>query len=254
MRARTLTATLVVAAAGAAVAGLLVLGPETSPSGPGPRTTIEQALAALVRDRFGTRYVGTCPQELPPEGDVPRGMCSARFSGAARRAVYGVGPPFSEWAGEATLIRGPSGAWRVASFEEYPPLGATPTWEGPEPPDESGTISVAGFNEHLDATDPTWADSPARIALEFLDLGDPSDPDRGAFITTVLQEANPEGGDRAEVTVTLEGLLDDSVQAVRYVLRFQKDGDGPWTLASATWSQRCGPGRGHQDFGLEPCI
>jgi hypothetical protein len=198
--------------------------------------------------------MGTCPQELP-DGDVPRGMCSARFTGAARRAVYGVGPPFGEWAGEATLVSDPSGSWSVASFEEYPPLGAPPpSWDGPGPPDESGMISVAAFNEHVDVTDPAWEDSPARIALAFLDLGDPSDPDRGAFTTTMLREANPESGDRAEVTVTLEGLFDDSVQAVRYVLRFQKDGDGSWTLASATWAQRCAPGRGHQDFGLEPCI
>lgn len=245
---------VIVAAAAAAVAGLIVLGAEESPVAPEPRTTIEQALAALVRDRFGTRYVGRCPQELPPGGDIPRGMCSSRFSGSNRRAVYGVGPPFSEWIGQATLVRGSSGSWRVVRLEEYPPLGAAPAaWEGPGTPDESGAIPVAEFNEYVDATGPEWAESPARMALEFLDLGDPSDPDTGAFTVTVVQEASPEGGDRAEVTVTMEGLLDDSVQAVRYVLRFQKGGQDSWTLGSATWSQQCAPGRGHQDFGLEPC-
>jgi hypothetical protein len=133
---------------------------------------------------------------------------------------------------------------------ESPP----PSWEGPPPPDESGVISVTEFTEYQDASDPNWADSPARIALEFLDLGDPSGPDQGAFTTTVIQEANPEGGEQAEVTVTLEGLLDDSVQAIRYVLKFQKDADGAWRLASATWAQRCAPGRGHQDFSTELCI
>jgi hypothetical protein len=121
-------------------------------------------------------------------------------------------------------------------------------------PDESGVLPVTDFNAYLDATTPAWADSPARIALEFLDLGDPSDPDQGAFTTTLIQEANPEGGERAGVTVTLEGLLDDSVQAVRYVLQFRKDADDAWRLVSATWTQRCAPGRGHQAFSLELCI
>jgi hypothetical protein len=123
MRTRTLVAALIVAVATTAVAGLLLLRREASEPVPQPRTTIEQALAAFVRDRFGTRYVGACPQEFPPDGNIPRGMCSARFSGTASRAVYGVGSPFSEWDGEATLARNPSGSWRVASFEEYPPLG-----------------------------------------------------------------------------------------------------------------------------------
>jgi len=127
LQTRTLAA-LVVAAAATAVVGLLLLGREASEGGPQPRTTTEQALAAFMRDRFGTRYVGTCPQKFPPDGDIPRGMCSARFSGTARRAVYGIGPPFSEGAGEATLVRDPSGSWRVANFEEYPPLGAG--WSG----------------------------------------------------------------------------------------------------------------------------
>jgi hypothetical protein len=113
---------------------------------------------------------------------------------------------------------------------------------------------VTDFNAYLDATAPAWADSPARIALEFLALGDPSDADEGAFTTTLVQEANPEGGERAGVTVTLEGLLDDSVQAVQYMLQFRKDTDGAWRLVSATWAQRCAPGRGHQTFNRELCI
>lgn len=73
MRTRTLAAALAVAAT--AVAGLLLLRREASEPVPQPRTTIEQAVAAFVRDRFGTRYVGACPQEFPPDGDIPRGMC-----------------------------------------------------------------------------------------------------------------------------------------------------------------------------------
>ncbi|MGH2655366.1 MAG: hypothetical protein ACRDIZ_01475 [Actinomycetota bacterium] len=195
MPRRALAAVLTVAAV-AVVGGVLLLRRDASEAPPSSPPTIERALAAFVRDRFGTRYVGTCPQEVPPDGDIPRGMCTARFSGTDGRAVYGVGPPFSEWVGEATLVLDPSGSWRVESFEEYPPLGtssapgsSSPTWDGPAPPDESGAISVAEFNRYLDDTALSWGDSPARIALEFLDLGDPSDPDQAASATAVLQEA-----------------------------------------------------------------
>jgi hypothetical protein len=252
-----------VGAAAAVVAGLLLLRGERPEGASRPRTTIEEALAGFVRDRFGAPYVGTCPREFAPGSEIPRGMCSRKFSGTAARAAYGVGSPFSQWAGEATLVRDPSGSWRVASFAEYPPLGSSPpsppvspppSWEGPPPPDESGVISVAGFDAYLQVTAPGWADSPMRIALEFLDLADPSQSDGPAFTTTVVQEANPEDGEQAQVTVTLEGLLDDSVQAVRYDLRFQRGAAGAWTLVSATWAQRCAPGRGHQDFGPQLCV
>jgi hypothetical protein len=123
MQTKTLAAALIVAAALTAVASILLLRRGLSEGVSQPRTTTEQALAAFVRDQFGTRYVGTCPQKFPPDGDIPRGTCSARFSGTARSAVYGVGSPFSEWAGEATLVRESTGSWRVASFNEYPPLG-----------------------------------------------------------------------------------------------------------------------------------
>jgi hypothetical protein len=51
-------------------------------------------------------------------------MCSARFSGADGRILYRVGHPFSEWVGEATLVRDASGSWHVANFKEYPPWAA----------------------------------------------------------------------------------------------------------------------------------
>jgi hypothetical protein len=114
---------LIAAALTGAVVGFLLLrsgGPETAPQ---PQTTLEQALAGFVADRFGVGYVGRCPQEFPEDGDVPRGMCSARFSSADGRVLYRLGHPFSEWLGEATIVRDASGSWHVANFEKYPPLG-----------------------------------------------------------------------------------------------------------------------------------
>ncbi|MGH2655365.1 MAG: hypothetical protein ACRDIZ_01470 [Actinomycetota bacterium] len=56
------------------------------------------------------------------------------------------------------------------------------------------------------------------------------------------------------MTVTLEGLLDDSIQAIRYLLQFEKNSGGAWDLVSATWAPRFAHGRGHQDFSVEPCV
>jgi hypothetical protein len=123
MRTRAPRAVLIVSALAGVIAGFLLLGPGDGEPPPLPQNTIEQALAGFVTDRFGVGYVGKCPREFPADGEVPRGVCSARFSGADSRVVYRLGHPFSEWDGEATLVRDASGSWHVASFEEYPPLG-----------------------------------------------------------------------------------------------------------------------------------
>jgi hypothetical protein len=62
--------------------------------------------------------VGRCPRQFPADGDIDWGVCTARFSVADGRVVYRVGHPFSEWVGEATLVRDASRSWHVASFEE----------------------------------------------------------------------------------------------------------------------------------------
>jgi hypothetical protein len=123
MRTRALRTVLIAAALTGGTLGVMLFGPGGAETPPQPRTTIDHALTGFVAYRFGAAYVGTCPQELPVDGDIPRGVCSRRVAGADGRAVYRVGHPFSEWVGEATLLRDASGSWTVASFEEYPPLG-----------------------------------------------------------------------------------------------------------------------------------
>ena len=65
---------------------------------------------------------------------------------------------------------------------------------------------------------------------------------------------DPEGAANATVTVTIEDLADDSIDAVRYVMRFEDFGDDAIRLATGSWSQRCQPGRGHQDFATDLCV
>jgi hypothetical protein len=114
-------------------------------------------------------------------------------------------------------------------------------WPGPPPPAADGSVAVAGFDQA--------ARSPLDTAAAFLRL------DRQQAATTTLVAATAaEGGDRATVTATFDGLLDDSVRASRYVLTLEKQTDGTWRLRSAMFSERCRPGRGHQAFSSAPCV
>lgn len=132
--------------------------------------------------------------------------------------------------------------------EASPPEAAV--WEQFPTLESSGAIPVDEFNAYLESTEPPWATSPLRASLEFLRLDEPV-----ALTTSVVMETHPpEGGDEAEVTVTKDGLADDSIAALRYVLEFERRADGSWRLRAAAWTQRCQPGRGHQDFTPELCV
>ncbi|MGY6500342.1 MAG: hypothetical protein ACXIVQ_05505 [Acidimicrobiales bacterium] len=60
-------------------------------------------------------------------------------------------------------------------------------------------------------------------------------------------------GGREVVSVTFDGLLDDSVAAVRFELVFIGDGED-LIIESASWASRCQPGRGHQEFSTGLCV
>lgn len=114
-------------------------------------------------------------------------------------------------------------------------------WAGPPPPAADGSVSVAGFDQA--------ARSPLDTAAAFLRLDQVQ-----AATTTLVSRTAAEGGDRATVTATFDGLLDDSIRAHRYVLELERQTDGTWRLRSAAFSQRCQPGRGHQYFSAAPCV
>jgi hypothetical protein len=123
-------------------------------------------------------------------------------------------------------------------------------WEGSPEFDPSGDVPIDEFNAYLESAQPPWASSPLRTALEFLSLDDPD----ARTTTVVMETGSPEGGDQAVVTVTEDGLADDSVRALRFVLKVERQADGGWRLLSAVWSQRCQGGRGHQQFTPELCV
>jgi hypothetical protein len=122
-----------------------------------------------------------------------------------------------------------------------------PEWPGPEHAAD-GSIATDGFTDYAADVDEPWERSPALVAAEFLRLDEDTAPE-----TTIESDTGPEGGGPARVTVTLDRLLDDSVQTRRYDLELSRDGE-TWQLDRATWAQRCRAERGHQDFSPELCL
>ena len=126
--------------------------------------------------------------------------------------------------------------------------GAESEWSGPPRAQADGSIAVESFNQYLrDYED--YSTSPEALAAEFLRLDDR----RGATTSLVTSDGAEGAGDRATAVATLEGVPDDSVESVRYVLVVTKEKDG-WRLESAVRTQRCRGGRGHTDFSAAACV
>jgi hypothetical protein len=119
-------------------------------------------------------------------------------------------------------------------------------WAGTPVSGADGKSVVRRFNAYLEQR--SGPASPTELALEFIR----ADRTQVARTTTEAQ-ASPEGGGPTTVTVIQDGLADDSVRAARHVLRFVPAGKS-WRLDSAARTQRCHPGRGHQEFSASACV
>jgi hypothetical protein len=119
----------------------------------------------------------------------------------------------------------------------------------PQPEDGTGSLPVSDFNAFLDRTRPAFATSALRTAIEFANVGE----GRAASTSVEVEEGAEGSSGEASVTLTRDGLADDSVRAVRYVVILDRRGDGTWRLRSARRLQRCHQGRGHQDFSPQLC-
>ena len=122
-------------------------------------------------------------------------------------------------------------------------------WGGPPDAEPGGAVSTEGFSGFQQEVDAEWERSPAMAAGIFLRLDE-----RTAARTTIDAKAGPEGGGDQIVTVTLDGLADDSVRTERWTLGFEEQEDGVYALTGALREFRCHEGRGHQDFAGEACV
>jgi hypothetical protein len=119
----------------------------------------------------------------------------------------------------------------------------------PEPEDGTGSLPVEAFNDFVEEDRPPFATSALRTAIEFAHAGEGQ-----AATTSVVAFEGPEGSaDEASVTVTRDGLADDSTRALRYQIVLERADDESWRLRSARRTQRCQPGRGSQEFSTKLC-
>ena len=121
-------------------------------------------------------------------------------------------------------------------------------WGGPPDPNSAGIVSTDGFASFQASVDEHWERSTAMAATEFLRLDE-----RRVSRTTIDAKASAEGTGPQVVTVTLDGLLDDSVRAERWSLAFEPEGE-TYRLTTALREQRCQPDRGHQSFSADDCV
>ena len=125
-----------------------------------------------------------------------------------------------------------------------------PTWNGPQAPyPPSGILPVARFDAYARAVDGEWERTPEDVAVEFVQ------PAR--FDAQVVSSSwDPVEEGVVNAVVTAQGLADDSIRDLRFVMRLRFDPrESVWSLVeSARWSQRCRVGRGHQAFSTELCV
>lgn len=149
------------------------------------------------------------------------------------------------------LVPDPSGYVLVPNDDwfaraELFPARSEDYWDGERQTDVvAGTVVAVGLNEFLDTNDPWWEDDPIGLANAI--AGDLDSPAERRSIEIV--RAADLG---AEVRVTTEGYLDDSVRGTQLVVHLTAT-DGSYRVDRIDWANTCQQNRGHQDYRAEYC-
>jgi hypothetical protein len=121
----------------------------------------------------------------------------------------------------------------------------------PAPESDSASESMEGRAAYsevpLPADDQRVGASPEAIALAAFGMDDPGEGNFTQEVTVVEQTATD-----AVVTLTQTGLLDDSVEGMRYWLEFTS-ADNQWEMVWAGRQVRCQPNRGSQEWATDLC-
>ena len=106
----------------------------------------------------------------------------------------------------------------------------------------TAVVALAGCGGDEDGPASTEGALEAALAS----LGDRDSQERETAVEAT------DGG--AVVTVTFEGLFDDSVRAERNVVELERTEDGGWRVVGRDVTYACRQGRGHEDFSAELCL
>lgn len=146
---------------------------------------------------------------------------------------------------------------RRAPSPDHGRLPRPPAVRAVPPPPVPETLHVARDEEPLDVTafnvrlaaagDSAWAQWPVTIAVEFGGGGD-------CDCARLTVDVEMKGDAAATVTVTSDGVRDDSWRAYRQRLVMRRREGAGWTLERAGASWACQGGRGHAEFGTKPCM
>jgi len=127
----------------------------------------------------------------------------------------------------------------------------TPAPEVETPTNDSGVASLADRSAYsevpLPEDDLLVGADPEEIALSAFGSPDPGEGNFEQEAVLVKQTAT-----QALVSLTETGLLDDSVEGMRYRLEFVPE-DDQWRLDWAGRQVRCWPNRGSQEWSTELC-
>jgi hypothetical protein len=148
----------------------------------------------------------------------------------------------------AALLTAGCGGYGDDDEESTPSQSAQPAPPVPAAT-AGGAIAVEEFNAFLAEEKPAFATSALQTATEFTH----AEEGQARRMSVAVVAQHPEGGHDVAVTVERDGLLDDSVRAVRYEILLEKTADGTWRLRSAKRTQACHRDRGHQDFSPQLC-
>lgn len=128
-------------------------------------------------------------------------------------------------------------AWRPGNGCQ----GSAPVWREPATLEfaDDGSVrpeTLAAFNEWTAGDDTDRRFVRLREALQ---------------VSASIRHGEIYAEDIAAGTIGITGLRDDSVGAVRYTFSFDESGR---ELRSVEMQWACQPGRGHEDYGTEPCV
>jgi hypothetical protein len=110
--------------------------------------------------------------------------------------------------------------------------------------DEFREIDMQSFQERYNLTTIT----PQAVGMDLFERFAGGDEGRSSESLTIEYPS----WDTALVMVTIIGLADDSVNAERFRIEFERN-EQEWDMVSVGSQYRCQPGRGQQDWGTDLC-